>query len=164
MAALAGCTNPLSRPDPLPAASQVDVDRFLGKWYVIGIVPAVMMGEPYNATETWQRADRGIRITYEFNANKADGPLKTVSSRATANNPGINTEWRVTRTWPFQRDLTILHIEPDYSVAVIGHPNRVSVRILARQPSISGPLYSDIMLYLQDLGYDVGRIRHMPHR
>ena len=159
---LAGCTT--FRPhEPLPVVNQVNLDRLMGTWYVIASVPTVLDPEPYNATETYQRGDRGIEITYEFNAGSPDGKLKSYTRNAMVDNPGINSDWEVSRIWPFRNDYKIIYLEPDYSVAVIGHPNRKDVTIMARKPSIDPPLYSDIVLFLQRKGYDVGKIRKVPH-
>lgn len=160
---LSGC-NTIRQYEPLPVAdTRVDLDRFMGKWYVIGSVPTVFDRKPYNAVEFYERAERGIKITYQFNSDKSDGQLRTIHSQAMVDNPGINTDWEVTYAWPIKGDYKIIHLEPDYSVAVVGHPNRKNVWILARQPSISAPLYSDLILQLQQLGFNVGLIRLVPH-
>ena len=162
LALLAGC-NTLRQHEPVPVVDmRVDLDRFMGQWYMIASVPTVLDRKAFNGVQTFQRADRGIDITYEFNAGAADGELKTVNSRAMVDNPGINSDWEVTYAWPIRGDYKILWLEPDYSATAIGHPNRKNVWILSRQRTISPPVYSDIILYLQQLGYDVGNIRRVP--
>ena len=163
VALLSGCGT-FRNYEPLPTTDRVDLDRFMGKWYVISSTPSLLDRDPYNAVEIYERADRGIQITYQFNADSPSGDLKSISARAMVDNPGINTDWNVSYAWPwpFGSDYHIVYLEDDYSVAVIGHPDRKRVRILSRRPDISPPLYSDIILYLQQLGYDVGKIRRMP--
>ncbi len=143
---------------------RVDIDQITGKWYVMASTPSIFQGDPYNATQTFERAERGFQITYEYNVNAPDGERKTTTSRMMVDNPGINTDWQIIHTWPMKTDMRVLYIEPDYSVAVLGHPDRTRVTILSREPQIDAPLYSDIFLKLQNLGYDVGRIRRVPHR
>lgn len=160
---LAGCST-FQKNEPLPVTDRVDLDRFMGKWYVIGSVQTIVDRNPYNSTTTYTRGNRGIDITYEFNAGDYDGKPKAYTVRAMVDNPGINSDWEVRYvTWPFESDYKVIHLEPDYSVAVVGQPSRKYVWILSRQKTIDGPLYSDIILYLQDLGYDVGKIRMVPH-
>jgi len=159
LVALAGCRQYA----PIPVAPNLDLERFMGQWYVIGSIQTLVDRNPYNAIEIYERAERGIDITYQFNAGEPNGELKTFKVNAMVDNPGINTDWQVTYfTWPFGADYRVLHIEPDYSVAVIGQPSRKYVWILARRKSIEDALYSDIILYLQDLGYDVAKIRRIP--
>ena len=163
LALLSGCST-FQKPDPLPTVERVDLDRFMGKWYVIGSVQTIVDRNPYNSTTTYTRANRGIDITYDFNAGDFGGKPKTYTVRAMVDNPGINSDWEVRYvTWPFESDYRVIHLEPDYSVAVVGQPSRKFVWILSRQKSIDAPLYSDIILYLQELGYDVGKIRLVPH-
>jgi apolipoprotein D and lipocalin family protein len=163
LALLAGCST-FKKPEPLATVDRVDLDRFMGTWYVIGSVQGLVDRNPFNSTNTYERGSRGIDITYSFNAGSYDGKLKTYKVRALVDNPGINSDWEVRYvTWPFESDYRVIYLESDYSVAVIGQPSRNYVWILSRDTSINAPLYSDIILYLQDLGYDVGNIRLVPH-
>lgn len=166
LAVLSGC-NTLRTPEPIPMVDRVDLDQFMGKWYVIASTPMILKwdGDAYNAVEIYERgAKRGIQITYQYNDDGPDGEIKTFTSTAMVDNPGINTDWEVRFAWPFWNDYRVIYLETDYSVAVIANPDRKKVRILARQDSISAPLYSDIILYLQDLGFNVGNIRMVSHR
>jgi len=161
---LAGCST-FQKHDPLPVSGVVDVDRFMGKWYVLGVVPSIIDGHAYNIIKTYQRGDRGINIYYQFNSGSYDGKQKTYSTRAMVDNPGINTDWKVRIvTWPFDKDYKILHVESDYSAALVGQPNRKGLWIMSRTKTMDDPLYSDLILKLQALGYNVGKIRRVPQR
>lgn len=162
LALLAGCST-FRKHEPIPVVNGVDLDRFMGIWYVMGSVPSIFDSAPYNSQITYQRAERGISINYRFNAGDFNGKERSISVRAMVDNPGINSDWSVTFvTWPFESDYKIIHLEPDYSVAVIGQPSLKNVWILSRTKSIDDPVFSDIILYLQSLGYDVGKIRVVP--
>ena len=165
LALFTGCAH-VRQHEPLPTVERVDLDRFMGTWYVIGMVPNnILDRKPYNATETYSRASKGISITYAFNAGSFDGKQKSYTVRAMVDDPGINADWEVRYiTWPFESDYRIIHLEPDYSVAVIGQSSRKRVWILSRDKQINDTLYSDITLYLQDLGYDVGKIHTVRHQ
>jgi apolipoprotein D and lipocalin family protein len=164
LAVLAGCST-FRKDDPLPVAGQINLDRFMGQWHVIAAVPTILDRSAHNTTKTYERWDRGIKIAYEFEKGEFGGELKSYNTKAVVDNPGINSDWEVRIvTWPFETDYKILHIEDDYSVAVIGQPSRKYVWIMSRTKTIDDPVYSDIILYLQDLGYDVGKIRRIPQR
>ena len=166
LALLSGC-NTFQTPDPIPTVDRLNLDQFMGKWYVIASTPMILKwdGDAYNAVETYGRgAKRGIQITYQYNDKAPDGDLKTFTSTAMVDNPGINTDWQVRFAWPFWSDYRVIYLEPDYSVAVVANPDRKKVRIIARQDAINAPLYSDIILYLQDLGFNVGNIRLVSHQ
>ena len=164
LAVLTGCST-FKKPDPVPMAQRLDLEKFMGTWHVIASMPTLIDRKAYGATKTYGRADRGISIEYNFTVDAFDGPNRNYRTRAMVDNPGINTDWEVrVFPWPFERDYKVLHVEPDYSVAVVGHPNRKYVWIMSRSKSIDDPVFSDIILYLQDLGYDVGEIRRVPQR
>lgn len=148
---------------PLPTVDRVELDDFMGKWYVLAATPTLFDRNAYNAVEIYERAERGINIIYRFNKDGPDGKRKTFNQKAVIDNPGINTDWTVTVQWPVKFDYKVIYLEPDYSVTVIGHPNRELVWIMARQPEIPDPRYSDIILHLQELGYKIGDIRRIPH-
>ena len=162
---LLGCSS-TQKPAPLAGVPKLDVDRFMGQWYVIASIPSkIYDGQAYNATETYERAERGIRITYSFNRKAFDGKERSFTARAMITDPGLNTNWEVTYvTWPLQRNYRVLHVEDDYSCVVIGQPSRKTAWILGRQKTISDALDSDIILVLQDRGYHVGKIRKVPHQ
>jgi apolipoprotein D and lipocalin family protein len=157
-----GCAT-VDEPGPLPSANRVDLDRFIGKWYVLAATPGLFDREAFNATETISRAAKGFDLVYTYNTGAPDGEVTTSAYKAKVDNPGINTDWDITYAWPFSRDARVLYLEPDYSVAVMGSPDRKRVTILSRSRSISSPAFSDIILFLQDAGYDVGQIRRIPH-
>ncbi|NDV62981.1 lipocalin family protein [Puniceicoccales bacterium CK1056] len=166
LAVLSGC-NTFRTPEPIPMVDRVNLDQFMGKWYIVASTPMLLKwdNDAYNAVEMYERgAKRGIKITYQYNDEEPNGPLKTVTANAMVDNPGINTDWEVTYAWPFGTDYRIIYLESDYSVAVIANPDRKKVRVLSRQSTINAPLYSDIILYLQDLGFNVGNIRMISHR
>lgn len=165
LAVLSGC-NTFRTPDPIPTVERLDLDKFMGQWYIIASTPMMLRrdADAWNAVEIYSRATRGIQITYQYNDDAPDGELKTVTANAMVDNPGLNTDWEVTYAWPFGTDYRVIHLEPDYSVAVIANPDREKVRILSRQKEISAPLYSDIILYLQSLGFNVGKIRLIPQQ
>jgi apolipoprotein D and lipocalin family protein len=159
---LAGCTT-FRKPEPLPSVDQVDLNRFLGTWHVIASVPGTFDKEAHNAVEIYTRTDKGIQIDYQFNAGGFDGKLKNYSRRVTVNDPGINSNWDVTYLWPYKKDFRVIHLAQDYSLAVVGDVHRKNVYIMARQKQIEDTVYSDIVLMLQGLGYNVGKMRLVPH-
>ncbi|HSN72991.1 MAG TPA: lipocalin family protein, partial [Steroidobacteraceae bacterium] len=50
--ALVGCAGAPQR-DPIVTAEQVDLERFMGRWYVIANIPTFIEKGAHNATETY---------------------------------------------------------------------------------------------------------------
>lgn len=158
---IAGCST-FQKPDPLPTVNRVDMEQVMGSWFVISSMPTVFDRSPFDATVSVDRAEKGIRIQYDFYTAEEAEKKRSVKARAMVDNPGINSDWTVTYAWPFGTDLRVIYLEADYSVMVLGNPDRKKVWVLSRRPALSDPLYSDIIIFLQRLGYDVGEIRKVP--
>ena len=162
LAVLTGCSTNKGG-DAITVVDRVDMDRFMGKWYVVSTVPNVFDRKPHNATVQFSRADRGIRLEYAFNSGDYNGKEKLIKCKVMVDNPGINSDWQITWPWPFARDLRVVYFEPDYSAAVLASPNKKDAWIIARSPNVDPPLFSDMILYLQQFGFDVGKMRRVPH-
>ena len=60
---LASCT----ATTPMKTVSQVDLDRFMGKWYVIANIPTFFERDVLNPTETYELTPEGyIDTKFEF--------------------------------------------------------------------------------------------------
>src|SRR4051812_1334088 len=66
--------------EPLPHAQSVDVERFMGDWYVIASIPTRLEREAYNAVERYElEPDGRIATTFTFNKGALDGPVKRMT-------------------------------------------------------------------------------------
>lgn len=160
---LGGCVTTRTQ-EGLPSPASVDLDRLMGKWYVVASIPTLLEREPYAAMANLSRGKRGIEIEYTFLTDSFDGTSRRIPARALIDNPGINTDWTLSVAWPFGTDVRVVHTDETYSMVVLANPDRKKVWILSRRSTIDGPAYSDIILRLQDLGFNVGNIRSIPHR
>ena len=68
-----GCT---SYP-PIKSEEYVDIDRFMGDWYVIANIPTFIEKGAHNAIESYENNNDGtIATTFTFNADSFDGDIK----------------------------------------------------------------------------------------
>ena len=72
---LIGCTSNQmfvgSSPEPMPVVDYVDLDRFMGDWYVIATIPTFLERDAYNPIERYQRDNDGsISTTFTFNKGR----------------------------------------------------------------------------------------------
>ena len=64
---LGGCQSPPAS-TPVQTVSHVDLQRFMGDWYVIANIPTFIEREAYNATERYELNEDGtIQTTFSFN-------------------------------------------------------------------------------------------------
>jgi apolipoprotein D and lipocalin family protein len=57
----------------------------------------------------------------------------------------------------------IIALDPDYQYAVVGHPSREYLWILARSPTMQDDLYEELLKRLTAKGYDPTRLSRTLH-
>ena len=76
----AGCRSVTLQPLELP---RVDLERFMGDWYVIANIPTPFVKNAYNAVQNYQlNADGTIATTFTFNEGGFDGKSRTLRPKA----------------------------------------------------------------------------------
>jgi apolipoprotein D and lipocalin family protein len=169
-ALLTGCQ---TTPDPRPASEAplraldrpVDLQRFMGDWYVIAHIPTFIEKEAFNAVESYRLADDGtIPTTYTFNKGSFDGPLKTYNPRGFVHNRDTRAEWRMRFVWPFKAAYLIVYLDDNYETTVIGVPDRDYAWIMARTKTIPEARYEELVALLAETGHDTAKLRRVPHR
>ena len=164
IATIALCAGCQSTPmDPIRTEPAVDLERFMGDWYVIANIPTFIEKQAYNATESYAlRPDGTIATTFSFNKGSFDGKRKTYTPRGFVRDDGSNARWGMRFIWPFKAEYLIVWINEDYTQTVIGRSKRDYVWIMAREPAINADDYADIIALLAQEGYDTAKIRKVP--
>jgi len=161
--AFAGCGE-APRP-PLALAPQVDLQRFMGDWYVIASIPTFIEKGAHNAVESYRlAADGSIETTFTFRAGGFDGEAKRYTPRGYVRGPASNAVWDMQFVWPFRADYRIVHVAPDYSTTVIGREQRDYAWIMARKPQIPESEFQSLLGLLRDQGYDLTGMRKVPQQ
>jgi apolipoprotein D and lipocalin family protein len=153
---LSGCA---SRP-PLATVPSVDLARYSGKWYEIAKYPNFFQrGCVGQATAEYSaNPDGSIRVVNRC-AGK-DGRTVGVEGRATVVPGSGNAKLRVNFGGPFGGAYWVIGLdETDYTWAVVGHPSRKFLWILARTPELPDATYRRILELVTASGYDVARLR-----
>lgn len=151
---------------PLKTVARVDIQRFMGSWYVIACIPTFIETEAYNAVETYRLdPDGSINTVFTFNKGGFDGPPKRYNPRGFIVDTVNNSTWGMRFVWPFKAEYLITHLNEDYTQTVIGRNKRDYVWIMARTPRIPGEDYLRLVKELEGQGYDVSKLRQVPqHR
>lgn len=165
---LAGCAT--HRVPPLEAMDRrVDLERFMGDWYVIGFIPITLPffseAGAHNGVETYRLSDEGIiETTYSFRDGGFDGPEKRFTPKARVHDHETNAEWRMQFLWPFESAYLIVYLDRDYETTIVGVPDRDHIWIMSRTPQISDAEYQRMLDYAASLGYDVAKVKRVPQR
>ena len=150
---------------PIYTVNDVNLERFMGDWYVIASIPTFIEKEAYNALESYQlNADGTIATTFTFNKGGVDGKLKTYNPKGFVVEGTGNAVWKMQFIWPFKAEYRIIHLSDDYSQTVIGRSKRDYVWIMARTPAIPDDDYDRILIFLKDQGYSLEELRRVPHQ
>ena len=149
---------------PLRTVERLELNRFMGDWYVIASIPTPFEKEVYNGIESYRLAGDGtVATTFTFNKGGFEGPRKVYRARGFVRNPDSNAVWGMQFFWPFKAEYRVVFLDEDYTVTVIGRTRRDYVWIMARAPSIPAADYDRLLNLLTEEGYDVGKLIKVPH-
>jgi len=104
---------------PMPAVEYVDLDRFMGDWFVIANIPTFLEKDAYNPVETYRLDDDGtIATTFTFNQGSLDGEKKNYHPRGFVQDSESNAIWGMQFIWPIKADYRIVYLDGDYQKTV----------------------------------------------
>lgn len=150
---------------PVPRASQVDLPRFMGDWYVIAAIPTFIESEAYNAVESYTLLDDGsIDTVFTFNKGSFDGEPKRYNPHGFVVEGTGNALWGMRFVWPIKSEFIIAHVDERYSETIIARSKRDYVWIMARTPQIAEDDYQRLIKVVAGMGYDLTALRKVPHR
>ena len=161
LGSLLGC----SSPPPIQTASQVNLERFMGDWYVIANIPTFIETEAFNAVESYRLNDDGtIATTFTFRQGGFEGEQKIYRPTGFVVDRESNAVWDMQFLWPFKADYRIVFVNPDYSQTIIGRLKRDYVWIMARTPLLPEEDYQHLLKIIAAQGYDLSKIQRVPQR
>lgn len=160
--ALAACSSAPKLP-PLRTVDHLDLERFMGDWYVIGTIPWFVEKNNVGTMDIYKlRPDGKIEITYAFHKKTLEAPRKEMKAVARVVNTKTNADWRVQFLWPFEAPFLVIDLSPDYRFTTIGYPNRGLIWIMSRSPEMSESDYTQALESAKTQGYDISRIIKVP--
>lgn len=145
---------------PLPTVKQVDLNRYLGRWYEIA-----------RYENTFEKGCSDISATYSF---RDDGKIKVLNrcfrdeewdeaiGKAYAVDE-TNSKLKVSFFGPFYGNYWIIMLGDQYEYAVIGEPSREYLWILAREPQLNQETQEAIFQKLPVLGYTTDKLIWVEH-
>lgn len=155
---LAGCSS--SHNPPLETVPFLDIQKYMGRWYEIASFPAWFQQDCTGTTATYAlNPDGSVQVVNKCYKSSLTGPEDTAIGNATIADTKTNAKLKVSFFWPFYGDYWVIDLAPDYSYAVVGHPNRDYLWILSRVPTMDARIYESILKKIQAKGFDVTRLR-----
>lgn len=164
---LGACT---STPKYNKTVEAIDLDRFMGKWFVIASRATFLEEGAHNAIEEYQIAKKDpeglheIAISFNFNEDRFDGDVESIPQKGWIYNPKTNAHWKVSPFWPLKFDYLIIGIADDYSWTAVGVPNQAYLWIMARTLDMTDDELQKILKDLEATGYDIKDVKRIPHQ
>ena len=148
---------------PIITVEHVDLDRFMGEWYVVANIPTFIETDAYNAIETYEMNDDGsIATTFTFHDGSPDGELKKYEPTGFIVDEQSNALWDMQFIWPFKAEYRVIYLDEDYQTTIIGRTKRDYVWLMSRQSKIEDSSYASLLTFLEEQGYDINKVQKVP--
>jgi apolipoprotein D and lipocalin family protein len=156
--------------EPLLTVPSFDLDRYLGRWHQIALIPNRFQKKCIADTSAFysRTAEGTVEVTNRCRTSNGTYKLITGEARAQKswNNPAI-LEVRFAPKWLsflsfVWADYWVIAIESDYSAALVGSPDRKYLWILARQPTLDDGVYRRLIDVAAQQGFAANSIQRTP--
>lgn len=150
----------------MKTADYVDIDRFMGDWYVIAARPTMFESGAHNSLErySWNKDKERVDIDFSYRKNSFEGELKKIPQKGWIHNSKTNAHWKVQPLWPFKLDYLVVALDPEYQWTVIGVPNQKYLWLMARDWNFSRDQATAILEEVKRSGYDTKNVRFVPQK
>ena len=156
-----GCTSYA----PLKTVDYVNIEEFMGDWFVVANIPTFIEKEAFNPVESYRlQKDGSISTTYSFNDGSFDGEVKTYHPTGFIKDTKSNALWGMQFIWPFEADYRIVYLDENYENTIVGRVARDYVWIMSRQPVLTEAKFNEFREYVEKLGYDITKLQKVPQR
>lgn len=151
--------------DTMKTVESVDLEKFMGKWFVISLVPNMIEKGATNSSDTYVLNNDGtIDITYD--AIK-DGKARQIKQKGTVVDKKSNAEWSIQMRKPFvpfmKFPFKIVYVDENYEYMAVGYPKNTMGWIMGRTPNITDKEYEKIITSLIKLGYTKDQFEFVVH-
>jgi apolipoprotein D and lipocalin family protein len=156
---------------PVTTVADVDLDRYLGKWYEIARFDNRFQRQCAGdvTAEYARRADGRIDVINR--CRQTDGSLTTAAGVARVVDTATRAKLKVRFAPAFLSwipavwgDYWIIGLADDYSWAVVGSPDRQYLWVLSRTPILAPPQYAKAVETARANGFDDRQLRPTAQR
>lgn len=143
----------------------VDMERFMGDWFVVAGRFTALERNVFNAVESykWNAKANRIDISFDYNKGSLTGPVKSIPQKGWIYNTKTNAHWKVSPLWPLKLDYLVIGLAADYEWTVIGVPNEKYVWIMSRDAHLPKEVIQTIIDELNKNGYNTKNIISVEH-
>lgn len=142
---------------------ELDINRYMGKWYEIARFPHSFEKSLVGVTATYSQRDDGkIRVINEGNKNTLGGKQSKAEGKAKIPNKKEPGKLKVAFFWNFYADYYVLELDANYQYAMIGSSSDKYFWILSRTPQMDSKTYDMLLEKARLRGYDLKKLIKVP--
>ena len=145
----------------LDVVDKVDVQRYVGKWYEIALLPNSFEEGCNCTTAEYSLIDSTtLRVTNTCRLDSTNGKIEQAKGKAFVVEGSNNAKLRVQFFWPFRGDYWIIALDKEhYQYAVVGTPSRKYLWFLSRTPKMDERLYDSLVEKCKTKNFDVTKLQ-----
>ncbi len=145
---------------PLETVANVDLDRYLGKWYEIAKLPQRYERNCRNVYAEYAKHPDGYVIVHNW-CEKTDGSGKIaeIYGKGFPVEGSSNSKLKVQFFWPLRGDYWILELGEEYQYVMVGSPDRKSLWILSRSKTLDDEIFTTLTESAFDKGFPTELVR-----
>lgn len=158
-----GCS---SKEKKMITTEKVDIDKFMGDWYVLAGRFTFLEVDVHNGIEkyTWNQKENRIDVDFKFNKGSLTGPIKSIPQKAWVYNQVTKAHWKVSPFWPFKFDYLVVDLDENYRWTAVGVPDQKYLWIMARDWKNPEATIAEAVKRLDAKGYDTKNLVRVPHQ
>lgn len=139
---------------------ELDLDRYLGKWYEIARFDHSFERGLVGVTATYSYRDDGkIKVVNAGYKNNLNGPYEEAVGKAKQPRPQKEPgKLKVSFFWIFYADYFILELDENYQWALIGSSSDKYLWILSRTPQLKPEILDYILKKAEERGYNTDKL------
>ena len=140
----------------METVKNLNINKFMGKWYVISIIPNFIENKAENSYDYYSLNSDGT-IDISYHAIKKGKPI-ALKQRAHIVDKVNNSTWKLQFLKPFipffRAPFQVILLDEKYQYMAIGYPGNKYGWIMSRSNNMEEDLYNDILNILEfDFGY-----------
>jgi len=144
---------------PMEVVQNVDVEKYMGKWFEIATIPMGFQKDCTGTSATYTlNPDKTVRVFNQCFEKSLDGPENSIEGKAWVVDAATNSKLKVQFFWPFSGDYWLIDLDDNYQYAVVGHPSRNYLWVLSRTPQLDNQIYEELLIKIERQGYDLQRV------
>ena len=154
-----------ARPAPLQTIPNVDVQRYMGRWYEIAKFPNRFQAQCLSDAVAEYRPLGDGRVEVGNHCKLANGTVEDVVGAARQIGPADSPKFQVrfAPAWlsllpAVWGDYWIVDLDNNYTLAAVSEPKREYLWILSRTPSVDPAAYRALLARLSAMGLDIDKL------